>query len=244
MTRSVPPVTPTAARLERVLDAAAELLVRVGYRRVTIDEVARAAGIGKGTVYLHFPTKEALFLAVLLRTHHGVTERMVARMEADPVEVLPGRLSRSLYLDIAENPVTRPLYLGDGEVLGRLTHEAVDTLGELTRRREETGRAWFGLLRGAGLLRTDRDVDEQLYLLASISTGFYFLDTLPVPGAPTERAARAELLEHAVASALEVPRAPEVPAALGGAAGTVRAVADLYRDLISHIDEEWRRRLR
>ena len=226
------------ARLERVLDAAAELLVQWGYRRVTIEEVARRARIGKGTVYLHFPTKEALFLAVLLRTHHGVLGRLVARMEADPAEALPGRLVRSLYLDIADDPVTRPLYLGDSEVLGRLAHEAVDTLGELTRRRAEVARGWFGLLRGAGLVRTDRDVDEQMYLLSAITTGFYFLDTLPVPGAPAERSARAELLEHAVSAALEIP------AASGGAAGISRAVADLYRSLIDHIDEEWRRRLR
>jgi AcrR family transcriptional regulator len=244
MTRSVDPVTPTEARMERVLEAATEQLVRLGYRRVTIDEVARSAGVGKGTVYLHFPTKEALFLAVLLRTHHGVTERIVDRIAADPAEALPGRMMRSVYLDIADDPVTRPLYLGDGEVLGRLAHESVDTLGELNRRRHEVGRGWFGLLRGAGLLRTDRGVDEQLFLLSAISTGFYFLDTLPVPGAPAERTARAALLEHAVASALEVPAASGVPAALGGAAGIHHDVAALYRSLIHHIDEEWRRRLR
>jgi AcrR family transcriptional regulator len=50
VTRSVEPVTPVDTRLERVLDAAADLLVRLGYRRVTIEEVARRAGIGKGTV--------------------------------------------------------------------------------------------------------------------------------------------------------------------------------------------------
>jgi AcrR family transcriptional regulator len=55
---------------KRVLDAAADLLVRWGYHRVTVEDVARHAGIGKGTVYLHFRTKEALFLTVLLRSQH------------------------------------------------------------------------------------------------------------------------------------------------------------------------------
>ena len=238
VTRFVGPVTPVDTRLERVLDAAADLLVRLGYRRVTIEEVARRAGIGKGTVYLHFPTQEALFLAVLLRTHHGVQARIVERMQDDPAEVLPGRLVRSLYLDVASDPVTRPLYLGDGEVLGRLAHESVDTLGDLGRRRQEVARAWFGLLREVGLLRTDRDVDTQLYLLSAINSGFYFVDALPVPGAPADPAGRAELLEHAVSAALEVPGAHE------RAAAVAPAVADLYRSLIDHIDEEWRRRLR
>ena len=45
-------------------------------------------------------------------------------------------------------------------------------------------------------------------------------------------------LEQAVSAVLEVP------AALGGAAGIAPAVAELYRSLIDHIDEEWRGRLR
>ncbi len=55
------------SRSQLVLDSAAELLVRWGYRRVTIDDVTAHAGIGKGTVYLHLRTKDALFLTVLLR---------------------------------------------------------------------------------------------------------------------------------------------------------------------------------
>ncbi|MGH3566828.1 MAG: helix-turn-helix domain-containing protein [Pseudonocardia sp.] len=43
-------------REERLLDVATDLLVRWGYQRVTVDAVARQAGIGKGTVYLHFRT--------------------------------------------------------------------------------------------------------------------------------------------------------------------------------------------
>jgi len=76
--------------MERVLDTAAELLVRWGYQRVTIDEVARHAGIGKGTVYLHFRTKDALFLTVLLRAHRQIVSAM-----ADRIEALAGKFSLS-----------------------------------------------------------------------------------------------------------------------------------------------------
>jgi AcrR family transcriptional regulator len=225
-------------RLERVLDTATDLLVRWGYQRVTIDEVARRAGIGKGTVYLHFRTKEALFLAVLLRAHHGVLDGIVARMEADPEEVLPARMIRSLYLALAADPLIRPLYLGDSEVLGRLAHEATASLGELGRRREEIGRAWFGLLRHAGLLRTDLDVDAQMYVFSAVTSGFLFVDSLPVAGARTDAQARADLLEHTVAAALQVPGVHAT------AATVAPAVADLLRSLTEHVDTEWRRRVR
>lgn len=226
-------------RVERVLDAAADLLVRWGYQRVTIDEVARRAGIGKGTVYLHFRTKEELFLLVLLRTNHRVVAAMVERMVADPAEVLPGRMLRSLFLDIAADPVTRPLYLGDPEVLGRLAHEAAATLGGLGRRRDAILEQHVELLCEAGLLRTDRTTEELRYLLAAIASGFYFVDGAGIPYAPAAVEHRADLLEHALSTALH---AADPPA--GAPAAVAPQVARLYRSLIVHIDDEWRARVR
>jgi AcrR family transcriptional regulator len=48
----------------RVLDVAYETFAAEGLS-VPIDEIARRAGVGAGTVYRHFPTKEALFAAVI-----------------------------------------------------------------------------------------------------------------------------------------------------------------------------------
>ncbi|MGW0803896.1 TetR/AcrR family transcriptional regulator [Nonomuraea sp. NPDC002799] len=58
---------------ERVLQIAQEALASDGLT-ISFDEIARRAGFGVGTVYRHFPTKEALFEAVLL----GRIERFVA----------------------------------------------------------------------------------------------------------------------------------------------------------------------
>jgi AcrR family transcriptional regulator len=49
----------------RVLDAAAEVFARRGYQRATIDEIAREAGLSKGSVYWNFASKEELFGALL-----------------------------------------------------------------------------------------------------------------------------------------------------------------------------------
>src|SRR5437764_6276067 len=48
-------------REERILDAATTLLVRWGYRKTTIDDVALEAGVGKGTIYLHWKDKTTCF---------------------------------------------------------------------------------------------------------------------------------------------------------------------------------------
>lgn len=64
MTESTRPMRADAARNRaRVLEVAYESFAAEGVN-VPIDEIARRAGVGAGTVYRHFPTKEALFEAV------------------------------------------------------------------------------------------------------------------------------------------------------------------------------------
>jgi AcrR family transcriptional regulator len=230
------PATERAERLDRMLDAASELLVRWGYRRVTIEDVADRAGVGKGTVYLHFPNKEALFLTVLLRGYRAIIDGVIARLRADPGEVLPARMMRSLFLALRADPVARPIYFGDTELLGRLAKEATDTLGPLRERGNELNQAHLRLLRDAGLLRTDRPVVEQHYLLRAVSTGFWFLESFPVQSGRVDPDARAELQEYALAAALEVPGRPDPTPELA------ESVAQLYESLIEHVDAEWRRR--
>jgi AcrR family transcriptional regulator len=68
----------------RVLDVAAEAFATEGLA-VPIDEIARRAGVGIGTVYRHFPTKEALFEAIVLDRIRRLAEMaQTARSEPDP----------------------------------------------------------------------------------------------------------------------------------------------------------------
>jgi AcrR family transcriptional regulator len=46
-----------------ILDAADRLLARYGYKKMTIDDLAREVGVGKGTIYLHFSSKEEVALS-------------------------------------------------------------------------------------------------------------------------------------------------------------------------------------
>jgi len=69
---------------ERVLAAAHEAFAAEG-PSVPLDEIARRAGVGAGTVYRHFPSKEMLFQAVVLDRIGWLTEQARARLgAADP----------------------------------------------------------------------------------------------------------------------------------------------------------------
>ena len=61
---------------DAILDATDVLLWKFGYRKMTIDDLAREVGIGKGTVYLHFPSKEEIALSHIDR----IIERLKKRL--------------------------------------------------------------------------------------------------------------------------------------------------------------------
>ncbi|HXF95919.1 MAG TPA: TetR/AcrR family transcriptional regulator [Gemmatimonadales bacterium] len=66
------------ARPEEILEAALEVFAARGYAATRLEEVARRAGVSKGTIYLYFPGKEALFKAAVRR---GLVPN-IARAEA------------------------------------------------------------------------------------------------------------------------------------------------------------------
>jgi AcrR family transcriptional regulator len=67
-------------REQEILDAAAELFDQMDWRTVTADRIAEHAGIGKGTIYLHFRNKDELVARLILRH----VKRMLGLLAAPP----------------------------------------------------------------------------------------------------------------------------------------------------------------
>ncbi len=70
-------------RADAILDAAERLLLRSPERVANVAEVADEAGLAKGTVYLYFPSKEELLLAVHERRIDGFFRALIALVEGD-----------------------------------------------------------------------------------------------------------------------------------------------------------------
>jgi AcrR family transcriptional regulator len=64
---------------DSILDATDRLLARAGYKKMTIDDLAREVGIGKGSVYLHFTSKEEIALSHI--------DRIIERLKTKLVEI-------------------------------------------------------------------------------------------------------------------------------------------------------------
>src|SRR4051794_18584022 len=66
----------TKTTRDAILDATDRLLARYGYKKMTIDDLAHEVGIGKGSIYLHFTSKEEIALSHIDRIIERLKERL------------------------------------------------------------------------------------------------------------------------------------------------------------------------
>ena len=79
-----------ARRHDEILDAATGWFAEHGYADTDLEEVAAALGVGKGTIYRYFPTKEKLFFAAVDRVMRRVLEEVnagAAKLK-DPLQLI------------------------------------------------------------------------------------------------------------------------------------------------------------
>lgn len=219
----------SGARRERagkILDAAAGLLRAHGYRRVSIDDVAALAGVGKGTIYLHWRTREALFWAVLQRETLDLLEKLIADLAADASLALPHRLLSRIFLELDGRPLVRALLMSDKDVLGSLTADETVAAAQ----KEMTGQPdYLQLLRAQGVLRPELSAEAAGHLLNCVIQGF-FAGTETADPPPLRE--QADLLAFALSRTLaaDEPPSPGQAAALSrGVIGLFTAITDVQR---------------
>jgi AcrR family transcriptional regulator len=83
----------------RLIQTAAQEFASIGFERAAVDRIAENAGVAKGTVYLYFDSKAALFRAVLGELHQRLAEIWLARTpSADPADDLAALIRSELEL--------------------------------------------------------------------------------------------------------------------------------------------------
>ena len=204
-----PEVSRREARAHRILDAASTLILRWGYHKTTIDDIAREAGVGKGTLYLHWKTREELFAALIKREKVEMAEEIKQRIERDPAGATLRGLLKHSTLALLKRPLMKAVLLRDMDVLGKLArseHSSAAYAEQLTG-----FTTYLQLLREQGLVRSDLSMQAQVYTLSAIFAGFFLVAPLLPDEFMLSDEELAELLAETVHCALEPSRA--VPSA-------------------------------
>src|ERR1700744_801875 len=192
-------------RADRILDTARELLLSWGYRRVTIDELARRAGVGKGTIYLHWRSREEVFLAVSAREAAAMADAIVDAIRTDPAEVALHRYLRRLFVEAMNRPVLRALYTRDADTLG--TFLAATHHHRLEENKLGVNRDYLGVLAAEGMLRPDLHLKDLDYTLPAIVFGFFGGEPLRRPSLTRTLGQKADQLADPIHRAFEPTKA-------------------------------------
>ena len=159
-------------RAYRILDAAAELVQRWGYKKTTVDDIAKQAKVAKGTIYLHWKNREELFIALFWREALDAGYEMFELMKNEPDGfLLHNQTKHSIYV-VMRRPLIKALFLGDIEILGELLHSDHPVLSRLMQSKALASEELFELMRGKGVIRTDVSISMQMYTYSAIITGF------------------------------------------------------------------------
>ena len=155
-------------REEYILEAASKLLIRQGYRATRIEDVAREAGVGKGTIYLHWKDKNALFHATLFRAQLQVSAEVIQRILADPEGGLPHRLWTHAMLVALANPLIAAIMKGRTDIFqGMAGAFDAATIQQFMGDYEE----YIVQLQQVGLIRADLPVSIISFLTGALKIG-------------------------------------------------------------------------
>jgi AcrR family transcriptional regulator len=163
-------------RREAIIDAAWSVFARSGYHRASTQEIAAAAGCSEPTIYKHFPSKQALFSAVLERGKVCIKARfqeVLAETVEDP-EAAYAADPLGTWAAVIERVVRDPIYaeaarirlfalaLADDPEIGEALRAAVGRQLEMSADTVARGQE-------LGTIRSDLDPEIGGWLLASVS---------------------------------------------------------------------------
>jgi AcrR family transcriptional regulator len=105
-------------RERAILDVTAELLLRHGYNKVTMSDVANAVGLNRRLLYLLFPSKDALIQALLLRELNIYADVWNRYLESDPLGGSVASVYRGLLATLKQLPLMAAMYTRDEQTFG------------------------------------------------------------------------------------------------------------------------------
>ncbi|GMU80119.1 MAG: putative transcriptional regulator, TetR family protein [Acidimicrobiia bacterium] len=172
-----PRITASVSEQEQgIVAAAADEFAAVGLRKASMDEVARAAGVSRSTLYRRFPNKEALFQAVAMETFEtGLTRLEDATAGLPPRDAVIEGFALGAEM-VQTNPLLRRVVLED--------HSVRDALGGIGGLFIEVVTARVaGTLREGGASMPDDELLEAVELLVRLVMSY-----LEVPASDPDRA--------------------------------------------------------
>ena len=213
-------------REQRILNAASELFVHYGYDKTTVSDIARAAGVSKGAIYLHFKSKDEMFESLLIREMETYGEKWFELLEADPNGgTIASMYKNSLYAMNSSNFMSA-MFRQDRRVFGNYVRKPDNFFRQLQDKQEQSDRFMFvQMMQNAGAIRQDVDAKVIAHVMDILAHGLVGMeDVVPKQSIP----ALEELIEG-IAALMDRALMPEDGGNVEAGRAIVKQIADAAR---------------
>ncbi len=182
--------TPQARKRLRILKAASGCFVSAGYRKTNVAEIAEAAGVAKGTVYLYFKTKaDILFAAIALEKKEHLGSFMSI---FDPALSERERLRhwiRDALVVTNKMPISAKLLAGDRDLAAALAEGPRDRIAQSNADRDTIFPALIEKIVGPGVLSQAQLLERGRALASVMTLGPHLAAHAPIAKISLERVA-------------------------------------------------------
>ncbi|MCB0034675.1 MAG: TetR/AcrR family transcriptional regulator [Anaerolineales bacterium] len=173
-----------AEREQRILDVAAELFVHYGYDKTTVSDIAQAAGISKGAIYLHYSSKEALLENLLGREMKQYAFRWMSMIEADPQGGTLGGMYKNMLYALNDSTFLAAMFKRDERVLGSYLRQP-NNFFQNPSRIQANRYEFVKMMQEAGAVRQDMDANVVAYIMNLLLYGLVAMgDIMPAEDIP------------------------------------------------------------
>jgi AcrR family transcriptional regulator len=156
-------------RQQQILDAAAAVIIRLGYDKTTMSDIAEAAGTSRRTVYLYFKGKEELFEELLYREYMQYAQTWLEQIETDPRGGTIGGFYRAIFHAVNSRPLIAAMLRRDRRVVGNYLRKRDNQFSQMLSGMNTL--AYFQALQAAGAIRQDIDAAVIEHIVEMLSWG-------------------------------------------------------------------------
>ena len=153
----------------QILTAAAEVIIRLGYDKTTMSDIADEAGLSRRTIYLYFKGKDELFEELLYSEYLQYAQIWLEQIEADPRGGTIGGFYRANFHAVNSRPLIAAMLRRDRRVIGNYLRKRDNIFAQMLSGVNTL--AFFQALQAAGAIRQDIDATVIEHIIEILSYG-------------------------------------------------------------------------
>lgn len=219
------------AREDNILAAAADLIVRHGYDRITMSDIADAVGLNRVLLYAHFKSKDDLLEALIVREMKNYSQLWLEHIEADPKGGTVAGMYRGVLFALKNSPFMAAIVTRDEATFGKYLRRP-GNIFEGLQTTHMTGDL-LQAMQEAGAVRDGVDIVSMAYIMDVLATSLVspkeVSNLTPAPSYDDLMETLAEMFDRMLT--------PEDDSGLAGGKLVIRQLAESSRAYFERLEQ-------